>query len=339
MAIGAGRRCAVIAEVAQAHDGSLGAAHAYIDLVADCGADAVKFQTHIAAAESTVHEPWRVRFSPQDESRYDYWKRMEFSPEQWCGLKRHAEDRGILFLSSPFSRAAVSLLRGLGISGWKIASGEVGNTELLDAILEDGRPVILSSGMSGWRELDGAVQLVRSRGAGLVVMQCTTQYPSSPESIGLNVIGQIRDRYGCPAGLSDHSGAVYAPLAAAALGASCVEVHVTFHKRMFGPDVPASLAPDALSALCAGVEAVHRMLLHPVEKDEQASSAEPMRRIFARSIVLDRSIEAGTTIEAGMVSFRKPGTGIPPSESGRVIGRRSRIALPKDHLIGYDDLE
>ena len=114
--VGTGKPCMIIAEVAQAHDGSLGTAHAYIDAVADCGADAVKFQTHIAAAESTPDEPWRIKFSPQDATRYDYWKRMEFTEAQWDGLKHHADERGLLFLSSPFSFEAVDLLDRVGVA-------------------------------------------------------------------------------------------------------------------------------------------------------------------------------------------------------------------------------
>src|SRR5262245_646492 len=111
--------CTIIAEIAQAHDGSLGMAYAYIDAVAHAGASAVKFQTHIAAAESTRDEPWRIRFSPQDGSRYEYWKRMEFTEEQWAGLKDHASRQGLLFLSSPFSREAAELLHRIGVPAWK----------------------------------------------------------------------------------------------------------------------------------------------------------------------------------------------------------------------------
>src|SRR5690606_972654 len=132
----------------QAHDGSLGLAHAFIDAIAKTGADAVKFQTHIAHAESSPEEPWRVKFSRQDNSRYDYWKRMECSEEQWAGLKSHAEELGLVFLSSPFSLEAVDLLERLQIQAWKIASGEVSNVLLLDRILRTHKPVLLSSGMS-----------------------------------------------------------------------------------------------------------------------------------------------------------------------------------------------
>src|SRR5688500_6749139 len=146
-------RCLIIAEVGLAHDGSLGLAHAFIDDAARGGADAVKFQTHIASAESTPAEPFRVNFSRQDATRYDYWKRMEFTEVEWRGLAEHAAERGLLFLSSPFSIEAVELLTRVGMPMWKIASGEVGNRPLLDAVVATGRPVLLSSGMSGMSEL------------------------------------------------------------------------------------------------------------------------------------------------------------------------------------------
>ncbi|MCP4337696.1 MAG: N-acetylneuraminate synthase, partial [Desulfobulbaceae bacterium] len=201
--------CAVIAEVAQAHDGSLGTAHAFIDAVAESGADAIKFQTHIAAAESTLGEPWRKKFSPQDTTRYDYWQRMEFTEEQWRGLRDHAEDRGLLFMSTPFSMEAFELLDRVGVASWKVASGEINNTPVLDAILGNGLPIILSTGMSPMHEIDTAVQMVKGSGLPLALLQCTSMYPCPAEQVGLNVIEEFRRRYGCAVGLSDHSAVIY----------------------------------------------------------------------------------------------------------------------------------
>src|SRR5215216_4979449 len=191
-----GRRCLVVGEVAQAHDGSLGTAHAFIDAVANAGADAVKFQTHIAAAESTPGEPWRVKFSPQDATRYEYWKRMEFTEGQWHGLKRHADERGLKFLSSPFSLEAVELLTRVGVAAWKVASGEISNVALLDRMAATRLPIYLSTGMSPVEEVDRAVELVRARGLPLTVMQATSAYPCPPEKVGLNMIPYFRERYG-----------------------------------------------------------------------------------------------------------------------------------------------
>ena len=151
--IGPGQPALIVAEIAQAHDGSLGLAHAFMDAIADAGADAVKFQTHIASAESTIDEPFRVRFSQQDATRYDYWRRMEFEPEQWQRLANHARERGLVFLSSPFSVAAVELLRDIGMPAWKIGSGEFASADLWQAMAETGAPILYSTGMSKLSEI------------------------------------------------------------------------------------------------------------------------------------------------------------------------------------------
>jgi len=331
--------CVVVGEVAQAHDGSLGLAHAFIDAIADAGADAVKFQTHIAAAESTPSEPWRVRFSLQDASRYDYWKRMEFPEDAWRGLKSHAEERGLWFLSSPFSRAAVELLARVGVAAWKVPSGETGSGDLLEAILDAGGPVLLSTGMSDWEEIDGAVSKIRSRGAAFAVLQCTSEYPCPPERIGLNVLDLYRRRYGAPVGLSDHSGTIYPGLAAAALGADVLEVHVTLSRRMFGPDVPVSLTPTELSQLVDGVAFLETALAHPIDKSAAARETAPLRRLFTRSVVAGKDLAAGTVLTRELLALKKPGSGIPASKISEVIGARLLRDVRTDELLEPADLE
>ena len=329
----------VIGEVAQAHDGSLGTAHAFIDAIAAAGADAVKFQTHIAAAESHPSEPWRTPFSFEDETRHEYWKRMEFGEEQWAGLRAHAEDRGLVFLSSPFSLEAVELLQRIGVGGWKVASGEVSNRELLRAVAAAGGPVLLSSGMSPWAELDGAVTLLRDAGAGpLAVLQCTSAYPVAPEELGLNVLSEITRRYSCATGLSDHSGTIFPSLAAIALGARVVEVHVTLSREMFGPDVPASVTTPELRSLVDGVRMIAKALEHPVDKDAAADDMDEMRKLFTRSLVTTRAIAAGEALADEDLAARKPGSGIPAAERTRVLGRRLRAPVPADHFLAEEDL-
>ena len=331
-------RCLIIAEVGLAHDGSLGLAHAFIDEAARGGADAVKFQTHIASAESTPAEPFRVTFSRQDATRYDYWKRMEFTEPQWRELADHAGERGLLFLSSPFSIEAVELLTRVGMPMWKIASGEVGNRPLLDAVVATGRPVLLSSGMSGLSELDAAVEQVRRAGLPLGVMQCTTAYPCPPDRIGLNMLSVFRDRYGCFVGLSDHSGTIFPGLAAATLGSDLLEVHVTMSRGMFGPDVPASVTIEELRQLVDGVRFVELMMANPVDKDAAASEMAPLRAIFTKSIVARHPLAAGTVIGEAHLAFKKPGTGIPANRVADVIGRTLRRAVAADEMIREDDL-
>ncbi|HMG36654.1 MAG TPA: N-acetylneuraminate synthase family protein [Blastocatellia bacterium] len=331
-------RVFIIGEVAQSHDGSLGMAHAFIDLIAGAGADAVKFQTHIAAAESTPSEPWRVKFSLQDESRYDYWKRMEFTEEQWAGLKRHCDDRGVAFLSSPFSVEAVELLTRIGVAAWKIASGEVTSGPMFERITETRLPVLLSTGMSPISEIDSAVEKVKSRGLPLTVMQCTSMYPTPAERVGLNMIPWFKQRYGCAVGLSDHSGEIYAGLAAATLGASVIEVHATFSREMFGPDVPVSLTGTALAQLVTGVRAIEKMLANPVDKDSVAAELSDMRRMFNKSVVARTDLASGTILKREHLTAKKPGTGIPASKLEDLIGRQLCRPVFKDEILKQEDI-
>ena len=332
-------RCLVIAEVGLAHDGSLGLAHAFIDEAARGGADAVKFQTHIAAAESTPAEPFRVTFSRQDATRYEYWQRMEFSETQWRGLAEHARDTNLLFLSSPFSVEAVDLLARVGMPMWKIASGEVSNRPLIEAVAATGRPVLLSSGMSSLGELDVAADRVRGAGAPLAVMQCTTAYPCPPERIGLNMLAVLRERYRCFVGLSDHSGTIFPGIAAATLGSEILEVHITMSRGMFGPDVPASITIEELRQLVDGVRFVERMRAHPIDKDAVASDMAPLRAIFTKSVVTRRPIAAGTVLDTRELTVKKPGTGIPAERLPELIGRRLRRDLAADEMVREEDLD
>lgn len=332
-------RCLIVGEVAQAHDGSLGQAHAFIDAIADAGADAVKFQTHIAEAESTPHEPWRIKFSRQDATRYDYWRRVAFTKEQWRGLLEHVEARGLLFLSSAFSPEAVELLNEIGMSVWKIASGEVTNLPLLRKIAALGDPIILSSGMSDRHELDEAASIVKNSGNPLAILQCTSEYPCPSERIGLNMLEVLKYRYDCPVGLSDHSGKIYASLAACAFGAEILEVHVAFSREMFGPDVSSSLTVAELRQLVEGVRETETMLMNPIDKEKLAADLAPVRRIFAKSIYAGEFLPAGTILKEENLRLKKPGGGIPPCQLPNLIGAKTRRALRSDEMILLEDVE
>ena len=334
-----GLGCLIIGEVAQAHDGSLGLAHAFVDAIADAGADAVKFQTHIAAAESTPGEPWRVKFSRQDRTRYDYWKRMEFSEQQWLGLRQHADDRGLFFLSSPFSIEAVQLLERVGVAAWKVASGEITNFAMLDAMLAGRIPMIVSTGLSGLSEVDAVVKKIQSAEVPLAVLQCTTAYPCPPDRIGLNMLATYRERYSSAVGLSDHSGTIYPGLAAVALGADVVEVHVTLSRDMFGPDVSASVTTGELKQLVDGIRFVETMLANPLDKDRPGGEVAALRSLFTKSVVARVQIPAGTVLTEEHLIAKKPGTGIPASRLSALIGTRTLRAIEQDELLSDADIQ
>ena len=337
--IGAGHPAFLIAEVAQTHDGSLGLAHAFIDSAANAGADAIKFQTHIAEAESTRDEQFRVTFSQQDKTRYDYWKRMEFTPEQWSGLADHARERGITFLSSAFSVAAVDMLRKVGAPAWKVGSGEFRSQDLLEAMATDQIPILFSTGMSTWDEIDSAVRRIRELGAPIALFQCTSLYPTPLEQVGLNIIDAFKSRFACPAGLSDHSGDIHPALAAMARGADLVEVHITLHRNMFGPDVPASLTPEEIRTLADAREAFAVMDANPVDKDRAAESLSEMRELFTKSLAPSRPLSAGTSLTPDMLVSKKPGTGIPAEELERIVGRKLKRDVTPNRLLRSEDFE
>ena len=334
-----GKRVFIIAEVAQAHEGSLGMAHAFIDAIARTGADAVKFQTHIADAESSPDEPWRVKFSLQDRTRYDYWKRMEFTEEQWMGLKQHAEEKGLLFLSSPFSIEAVELLRRVGVAAWKIASGEIDTMPLLEKMMETDLPFLVSTGMSSMAEIDETVNFLKNHGRKLALLQCTSLYPTPPEKIGLNMIPIFKEKYGVPVGLSDHSGKVFAGLGAVTLGATFLEVHVTFSREMFGPDVPASLTIDELAQLVEGARFIKKIIDNPVDKDAIALELSEQKKIFSKSIYARSDIDEGELITIDKLTFKKPGFGIPAKDYKKIIGKRALRPIKAGSMIKFEDIE
>jgi N,N'-diacetyllegionaminate synthase len=331
--IGEGAPVFIIAEIAQAHDGSLGMAHAYIDAVAKTGASAIKFQTHIADAESSPDEKFRINCFPQDATRFDYWKRMEFSRTQWRDLAAHALDKGLIFLSSPFSMEAVELLEELDVAAWKIGSGETSNLPMLERIAATGKPVLLSTGMSSWAEINEAISTLRNVGADLAVFQCTTSYPCPPEKIGLNILSELRARYDCPIGLSDHSGTIFPSMAAVPLGAKLIEVHTVFSKESFGPDVYSSVTIRELSQLVQGVRFIESSLSSPIDKDEQSIQMAELSRLFGKSLYTRGNLPIGHVLSIDDVSLKKPGTGIPAKRLNDVLGKRLiRSYQPNEQL-------
>lgn len=329
----------IVVDVAQAHDGSLGTAHAFIDIIARAGADAVKFQTHIAAAESTPDEPFRVHFSLQDATRYDYWRRMEFTADQWAGLAHHAAEKGLEFLSSPFSVEAIDLLEKLGVPAWKIGSGEITNDLLLARLLQSGRPIMVSTGMSTLSEIDRIMSRIKTMHLPCLLYQCTSLYPCPPAQVGLQLLKAFRQRYGVLVGLSDHSGSPWFGVAAAALGAASVEVHVAMSRDSFGPDVAASLIPEDLVRMVRGIREVDASLQAPIDKDAFATSHPELRSMFGRGVVTKVPVKGGTILTEEMLTTKKPAKGLPPSALSDLVGRAVRRDLPKDHFLQFEDLQ
>ncbi|SKC18072.1 N-acetylneuraminate synthase family protein [Dyadobacter psychrophilus] len=327
----------MIAEIGQAHEGSLGLAHSYIDALASSGVNAVKFQVHIAEAESSIHEPFRTTFSYKDPSRMDYWKRMEFSEEEWVGLKAHCEMKKLDFIASPFSISAVGLLERIGVSAIKIGSGEMNNLLLLSAAAGIANRIILSSGMSSLSELDNAIAQVNDN-CKLSLLQCTSSYPTGPHQWGLNVIPVLKDRYQIPIGFSDHSGDIFASLAAVASGAEILEFHVTFDQRMFGPDSTSSINIDQVKQLVKGVRQIETAMKFPVDKSD-CSEYTTLKTIFGKSLAVNNDLRVGHIMTVSDLEAKKPaGYGILPTHFETVVGRQLKHDLAKWSFLNLSDL-
>lgn len=328
----------LIAEIGQAHEGSLGIAHSYIDALAMTGINAIKFQIHIAEAESSIYEPFRSEFSFEDKTRMDYWKRMQFTEVQWAGLKKHCNDKKLDFIASPFSVSAVDLLSNIGTEKYKIGSGEMDNFLMLDKIAELGKDIILSSGMSSIAELDETISYLKNRTCKLSLLQCTSSYPAEPHQWGLNIINVFKNRYKIPAGFSDHSGDIYACLAAAGLGAELLEFHVVFDQKMFGPDTSSSIPVRKVKNLVQGIRKIAAAMNNPVDKNIHAEF-ESLKTNFGKSLAVNRNLQKGHTISVKDLESKKPaGYGISAKSYKDILGKRLNKDLVQWDFITVNDL-
>jgi N,N'-diacetyllegionaminate synthase len=329
----------IIAEVGQAHEGSLGMALSYIDALANTGVDAVKFQVHIAEAESSIHEPFRIKFSQQDKTRFDYWKRMEFTFAEWKLLKERCDEKGVEFLASPFSNEAVDLLEELGVKRYKIGSGEVSNLLLLEKIARTGKPVILSSGMSSYAELDVTIEFLKEKNISYSVLQCATAYPTKPEQYGLNVIRELKERYQVTVGYSDHSAKIETCIAATALGAVILEFHAVFSRKSLGPDATSSLEIDEIKALVNAIKNIERAGSNPVDKNDN-SKFSSLKDIFEKSLSVNKNLKKGQVLKFNDLEAKKPkNRGIAASQFKAVLGKKLKRDLLKWDFLNEADIE
>jgi N,N'-diacetyllegionaminate synthase len=328
----------MIAEIAQAHEGISGIAHSYIDALADTGIDAVKFQMHIAEAESSEYETFRVPLPYSTETRMEYWKRMEFTLEQWASLKTHCEDRKMDFLATPSCIQAVELLEKLGVNKYKIGSGDTSNLLLLNRIVQTGKEMIVSTGMSLQEELDLTCRFLKKRDVRFSLLQCTSSYPTHESQWGLNQIAELRTRYNVKTGFSDHSGDIYACLAAASKGAEILEFHATFDKRSYGPDSVSSLTIDRVKMLATGVRQIETAQKNSMYKTE-VSGLHDLTNIFEKSLAINKDLPQGHVITFKDLESKKPkGMGIPVHLYEQVLGKRLGRDMKKWSFLNETDI-
>ena len=340
-AIAPGRPAFVIAEAGVNHNGDPALARALIDAAADSAADAVKFQTFRTSALTSRTAPkaaYQIEATGAGESQSEMLMRLELSTETLRALQAHAAARGIVFFSTPFDEASADTLAALGVPMFKVPSGEITNLPLLRHIAAKGKPIILSTGMSTLDEVEQALAAIGNvADVPVAILHCVSAYPAPVGEVNLRAMDALRDRFGRPVGLSDHTLGLEIALAAVARGAAIVEKHLTLDKNLPGPDHRASLEPAEMAALVRGIRNIEAALGDGVKRP--MPSELDTRRVARKSLVAARALRAGEELVKDAVAVKRPGTGISPAELERALGRRVRRDLAADDVIDWTALE
>jgi sialic acid synthase SpsE len=334
--VGGGAPAYVIAEAGANHNRDLDIARELIDVAANAGADAVKFQTYSGASLYSSRTP---RFSYLNDPRSPQELLEAISlPRDWQPLlAEYARERGLAFMSTPFDHEAVDQLAALGVPAIKIASFELVDLPLIEKAASTGVPVILSCGMATYGEIEDALGAVRRAGNDQVaLLRCASLYPAPAEIMNLRAMGTMRCAFGVPVGLSDHSEGISVPMGAAALGMELLEKHFTLDRNMDGPDHPFALEPEELKQMVAGVRQVEAALGDGRLTGPSAAEAEEMYKLARRSLIAACDIPSGTVITREMLTVKRPGWGIRPKHLDAVVGRTARVDIPFDEIVTWD---
>lgn len=334
------RRCFIIAEAGVNHNGSVQMALDLVDAAADSGADAVKFQTFRAEDLVTEDAPkaeYQKRATGEQQSQFQMLKGLELDWPAFESIAHRCRERGILFMSTPFDESSADMLERLGMGVFKIPSGELTNHPLVRHIAAKGKPVIQSTGMATLQEVEEAVAVIRSTGnTDFQLLHCVSDYPADPKTVNLRAMQTMRERFQVPVGLSDHTLGTHIPVAAVAMGASCIEKHFTLDKSLPGPDHQASLDTAELARMVVQIRDVESAFGNGVKAPTEAELQTAL--VARRSVVAARDLPAGHRLAPGDLALRRPGTGIPPAELPMLLGRTVVRAVPRLSMLHPEDL-
>lgn len=330
----------IVAEVGLSYYGNLNNAFNLIEKVSNSGADAIKFQTHYADSESTVQEKFRKGHNFKFKNRYEYWKYHELSKDEWLKIKKHCRKKNILFSSSPFSVKSFKILKTIGVDFWKIGSGEFYSNDLLNLIIKTKKPIVLSTGLSSYKEIKSRVKLLKKHSSNFLITQCTTKYPTSLKEVGLNVILEFKKRYSCPVGLSDHSGTIYPSIYSLCDDITkLIEVHVAKQDDFSNPDKTASISFDDLNLICNVRNNVELLKKSTVNKDQISKKLYKTKKLFTKSLALNKNLKKGTIIKLNHLCLKKPGTGISQEYLNKLVGKKLKKNLSSNMLIKWSHFE
>ena len=327
----------VIAEIGINHGGSLDVAKAMVSAAHRAGCEMVKHQTHFVEDEMT--DEAKGIFPPNaDVSIWEVMARCALSKDDEIALKKHAEDLGLIYISTPFSRAAADFLNDIGVPGFKIGSGEANHVPLIRHIASFGKPVILSTGMQTIDSLRPSVQALDDAGIDYALLECTNLYPSPPEIVSLQGITELRNAFPrAVIGFSDHSIGPEMALSAVALGACILERHFTDTRYRKGPDIPCSMDPAELRFLIDRSREIQIALNNPKVR---TAPEEDVYRFARGSVVADRDLPAGHAVTASDIWARRPGSGeISVQHFDRLIGARLTRAVKRNQQLLWSDFD
>ncbi len=332
--IGQDQPCFIIAEGCDNHLGNIDIAREMVRQAKACGADAIKFQHHLADEEMLREGvPMSTNFNMP---LYDFLKLYALTLNQHVELMNYCREIGITYLCTPFSRKAAEELNEIGVEAFKIGSGELTDLPTLKRIAAFGKPIILSSGMAVWDEIDETINTLKPLNEQLALMNCVSEYPADYKDINLRVIPQLQQRYDIPIGHSDHTPDIYTCFGAVAQGAKLIEKHLILDRRQPGPDQSVSIEPYELYQLVTGTRRIEAALGSEKKIHEKE---RPIRAWALRSVVSISPIPAGTVITEAHVWTKRPGTGIPARYLEAILGKIAKVDIPKDHLISWDELK
>ncbi len=335
------KKVQIIAECGLSHRGSLKKAKRFIKLVKENGADVVKFQTHIAEAESTYDEKFRVNMSKRYKNRFDYWKKTSFSKSEWKELILYAKKQKISFLSSVFSIEAVNLLHSLGQRVFKIGSGEFFSKEILNRIIELNGSMIISTGMSTNIEIINLIKYLKIKKAKFAIMQCTSSYPCDFSNVNLHMIDHFKKKYKCLIGYSDHTGNIIAPIIALTKKISFLECHVKDKKNFDNPDYSSSISYKELNFLSEFKKKFYESEKKSKikDKDKVAKLLYRNRILFRKSLSLKKNKKSGEIIRMSDLALKKPGNGLKLNDVNKILGKKLRKNKSYLRLIKISDFE
>ena len=337
--VGDGTPCFVMAEAGSNHNRDLGMGKELIDVAAEAGADAVKFQTYSA---ETLYSKKTPRFSYLEgitsKETWDLIKEIELPREWQAELAAYAAKRGICFLSTPFDCRAVDELAALDVPAYKIASFEIVDLSLIGYAAATGRPMILSTGLATYEDIHDAIHACWAAGnRDVILLQCASLYPAPPARMNLRAMATMRQAFGVPVGLSDHSRGIHVAVAAVALGACVVEKHFTLSRSLPGPDHPFAVEPGELKEMTRQIREVEAALGDGLKLGPAPEELE-MHQKARRSLVATRTIPKGTVVQRDMIAIKRPGYGIRPKFLDLIVGRVAKVDIEEDTVLTWEML-